>query len=356
MVPVIWLQGNFKSRHRRVYISITLFLEGKKHEPEGVGVDSFRFYQPLENNWYYVTDPLGFQSLQQYGRLIDYLIPFWYGVTWQGELNEQSDPRSLGLIRELNLPVLAIVHNYSSPAYSTLVHALLTDNNLRQTLINSILNMLRRTGYAGVNIDFEFVPPEDRPYLTRFMTELYQVLKPEGFLITISVPAELEDNPRHPFSGAFSYPELGAVSDQVYLLAYDEHFATPGPIASIGFVQQVLNYALSVIPRFKIRLGIPVYGYDWMEGVNFPETLSYRQAVERAREYGVTPRYDEAAQEWTYTYQVNGITHIVWFEDVRSFAAKMAVVRRENVPGIGVWRLGLEDSRIWAFLGPLQIN
>lgn len=28
-----------------------------------------------------------------------------------------------------------------------------------------------------------------------------------------SVPAELEDNPRHPFSGAFSYPDLARVSD-----------------------------------------------------------------------------------------------------------------------------------------------
>ncbi|RKO66644.1 glycosyl hydrolase family 18 protein [Desulfofundulus salinus] len=313
----------------------------------------FRYKQSFENNWYYVTDPLGFQSLQEHGRLITYLIPFWYGVTWEGGLADQSDPRSLDLIRRLNLPVLAIVHNYASPEYRTLIHALLTDDTLRRALVNSILNMLRRTRFAGVNIDFEFVPPEDRPYLTKFMTELYQVLKPERFLTTISVPAQLDDNPRHPFSGAFSYPELGVVSDQVYLLAYDEHFAMPGPIASIGFVQRVLTYALSVIPRIKIRLGIPVYGYDWTEGVNIPETLSYRQAIERAREQGVAPRYDEEAQEWTYTYQVDGETHIVWFEDARSFAAKLALVRRENLRGIGVWRLGLEDSRIWALVGTL---
>ncbi|HHW45076.1 MAG TPA: glycoside hydrolase [Desulfotomaculum sp.] len=313
-------------------------------------MNRWRYPGSFENNWYYVTDPPGFTGLQAHGRQITFLIPFWYGVTREGGLADQSDPRSLNLIRRLNLPVLAIIHNYASPQYRSLIHVLLTDDELRRTLINSIANMLRRTGYAGINIDFEFVPPEDRPFLTRFMTDLYRVLKPEGFLTTISVPAELEDNPRHPFSGAFSYPQLGAVSDQVYLLAYDEHFATPGPVASIGFVQRVLTYALTVIPREKIRLGMAVYGYDWAEGVPLPETLSYQQAVNRAAEHGVSPVYDQQAQEWTYTYREDGVGHTVWFEDARSFAAKMALVRREKLPGIGVWRLGLEDPRIWALI------
>gem|GEM_PF-4232414 len=44
----------------------------------------------------------------------------------------------------------------------------------------------------------------------------------------------------------------------MYVLAYDEHFARSGPVASIGFVRRVLDYALSVIPREKVRLGMAV--------------------------------------------------------------------------------------------------
>lgn len=305
----------------------------------------------MENNWYYVADRRGLASLRNHGAQIDYVIPFWFGVTETGALVDQSDAGGVEAIRRFNLPVLAIVHNYSSPRYGPLIHTLLTTNELRRNLVNSILDLMYRWGFAGVNVDFEFVPPADRPYMTSFMDELRRALQPDGFMTTISVPAELEDNPRHPFSGAFSYPDLANFSDQMYILAYDEHFAEPGPIASFGFVRRVLDYAVTAIPREKIRLGMAVYGYDWSVGVNIPQTLSYREAVDLAERVGATIRYDEVAQESTFSYVVADTAHVVWFEDRRSFSAKLGLVGAYDLPGIGVWRLGLEDPGVWDVLG-----
>ncbi|MEW5935921.1 MAG: glycosyl hydrolase family 18 protein, partial [Bacillota bacterium] len=177
----------------------------------------------MENNWFYVPDPPGLASLRAHGRRIDYVLPFWFGVREDGGLQDMSDAEGVAAIQGFGLPVLAIVHNYSSPSFGPLIHRLLTTDELRRVLVRSITEMLRSRGFAGVNIDFEFVPPGDRAALTLFMRELYAALRPLGFLTTISVPAELEDNPRHPFSGAFSYPDLAPVSDQMYVLAYDEH-------------------------------------------------------------------------------------------------------------------------------------
>lgn len=313
---------------------------------------TFKYF--LENNWYYVTEPGALASLQAHGKEITYLIPFWFGVTEQGALVDQSDAETLALARQLGLPILAIVHNYASRQYGPLIHRLLVNENLRRTLVANIQKMLLSRGFAGVNIDFEFVPPEDRPFLTAFMAELNHSLKPLGLLVTISVPPKLQDDPTHPFSGAFDYPALARYSDRVYVLAYDEHVAEPGPIASIGFVRSVLAYALSVIPREKIRLGMAVYGRDWSARTELPEELSYAEAIARAERYGAKIKYDIEAQESTYTYVENGVTHIVWFEDARSFAAKLNIVLQENIPGIGVWRLGLEDPRIWHLLREIR--
>jgi len=304
----------------------------------------------FENNWYYVTEPKAIVDLRNHGRNITYLVPFWFGVTEEGNIIDQSDADTLALVRQLGLPILAIVHNYASRQYGPLIHRLLTTENLRRTLVFNILNMLINKRFSGVNIDFEFVPPEDRPFMTIFMAELYQALKPYRLLVTISVPPELQDDPTHPFSGAFSYPALSRYSDEVYVLAYDEHVAEPGPIASIGFVQRVLAYALSVIPRMKIRLGMAVYGRDWSLRTKLPEVLAYEEAIARAVRHKAIIRYDNEAQESTYTYVENGVMHTVWFEDVRSFKAKLNIAVQEGIPGIGVWRLGLEDPRIWAFL------
>ncbi|MBP7330837.1 MAG: glycoside hydrolase [Firmicutes bacterium] len=304
---------------------------------------------PFENNWYYVTEPRAITSLINNGVNINALIPFWFGVTEQAGLIDQSDTNTLSITRQIGLPVIPIVHNFASPEYGPLIHRLLTNQYLRRSLVLNIYNMLISYGFPGVNIDFEFVPPEDRQFMTTFMTELSQVLKPAGLLVTISVPPELRDDPAHPFSGAFSYPDLAENSDQIYVLAYDEHVSQPGPIASIGFVRQVLSYALSVIPREKIRLGMAVYGRDWSENTILPMELSFNEAVNRAAQFGATIRFDEEAQEPTYTYTENGTQHIVWFENIKSFMTKIHLVLQNGIPGIGVWRLGLEDVRIWDF-------
>ncbi|MDD3652842.1 MAG: glycosyl hydrolase family 18 protein [Desulfotomaculaceae bacterium] len=301
----------------------------------------------FENNWYYVTTSDAKTALQMHGRKITYLVPFWFGVTETGGLVGQSDEETLTVARQFNLPILAIVHNFASPEYESLIHSILTNNYLRQNLVDSILTMLFKRRFIGVNIDFEFVPPEDRHYLNTFMAELYHTLKRYGFLVTISVPPELQDDPTHPFSGAFSYPTLSIYSDAMYVLAYDEHVAEPGPIASIGFVREVLSYSLSVIPRHKIRLGMAVYGRDWNLDNGLPTELSYAQAINLAASHNANIQYDENAQELTYTYVENGVPHRVWFHDVRSFHIRLNLARQLGIPGIAVWRLGLEDPRIW---------
>jgi len=304
----------------------------------------------MDNKWYFDIAPGSIADLQQHARDITTLIPFWYGVKEDGTLADMSSSEVKKIASDNNLPIYPIIHNYSDPKKSQLIHDLISTPHLRRTLISNIRNMLEVNNYPGVNIDFEFVPPEDRENLNIFIHDLYATLKPTGRTVTISVPAELTDNPRHPFSGAFQYSFIAQYADEVYILAYDEHFSQPGPISSIGFVTSVLNYAVTVIPPQKIWLGMAVYGYDWTQGVNYPRTLTYQQAVDLAKNLGVTIIYDQTAQESTYTYVLDGKVHSVWFEDSKSFSAKLSLVNSYKLSGIAVWRLGQEDLNIWNIL------
>ncbi|SHM78114.1 Spore germination protein YaaH [Caldanaerovirga acetigignens] len=312
-------------------------------------MNDFNCNKFLENNWYYVSTAQTLKALEIYARDIDFLIPFWYGITDKGTLVDQSQFEALLIARRNKLPIIPIVHNFSNPKMAGLIHEVLTSPNIRQKLIFSIETLLLTQNYAGVNIDFEFVPPEDRYYVNTFMEELYHRLSP-GFRVTISVPAQVEDNPHHPFSGAFDYNTISRFSDELYILAYDEHFSTPGPVASIGFVRRVVDYAITKIPRHKIKLGMAVYGYDWVETGGMPRTLSFQSAVNLARKYGATITYDDEVQESTFTYIADGVRHIVWFEDSRSFSAKLDLAICYNLGGIGVWRLGLEDPEVWGVI------
>jgi spore germination protein len=39
--------------------------------------------------------------------------------------------------------------------------------------------------------------------------------------------------------------------------------------------------------------------------------------------------------------------HVVWLEDARSVAARLAIVGKYGAAGIGTWRLGQEDPATW---------
>lgn len=307
------------------------------------------FLRLKNNNWYYISTSTALADLKAHIREIDCLLPFWYGITAQGTLIDWSQSEAIQIAKRNNVPILAMVHNYSDSQMSELVHELLIYPILRDNLINSIENMLKTQKYAGVNICFKFVPPADREALNIFMERLYKHLTP-GFMVTISVPAKTGDDPGHPFSGAFDYGALSVYSDGVFIMTHDEHFSKPAPLASIGFIHQVLDYAITRIPRNKIVLGIGIYGYEHASDGGMPRILSYYDAINLASRTGAHIIYDVNSQESTFTYYVGGTNHIVWFEDFRSFSSKIDLVNIYDLSGISVWRLGLEDRRDWTVI------
>ena len=51
-------------------------------------------------------------------------------------------------------------------------------------------------------------------------------------------------------------------------MTYDQQtrWTTPGPVAGWQWTIENLDYALAVVPKEKLSLGIPLYGYHWFTG------------------------------------------------------------------------------------------
>ncbi len=306
----------------------------------------------IESIWFYRTGPEGYQSLLANAEKIDVLVPFWYNITATGDIEGTAEDRVVALAKERRIPIYASVSNFKNNTYSPeLVHSVLANPEIRVKTIENIARLLKDKGYAGVNIDFEFVPPEDRIRFNTFMRDLYCYLNSMDFRVTISLPAKTMEDPNNTFSGAYDFAILSFFSDQVFVLSYDEHWygGEPGPIASIGWLRRVMGFALNRIPRMKLKMGIAVYGFDWPEN-GVATSLSYAQAVSLAQAQGVTIQYDPVAQAPHFTYVKDGVRHHVWFEDARSFQAKLELLRELNLPGFAAWRIGLEDSGVWKLL------
>jgi spore germination protein YaaH len=135
--------------------------------------------------------------------------------------------------------------------------------------------------------------------------------------------------------------------DRILVMAYDEHWSTsaPGPIASMGWCENVAAYALRTVGPEKLVMGLPFYGRSW--GNWNPNQAYIYPTVRRIREerkVGTVRRVRGGIP--TFTYQAPVIA-TVYYEDDYSLSARMEMYRALGVRAIGFWRVGQESPTVW---------
>ena len=284
--------------------------------------------------------------------LIDEVSPYWYTASpADGSLVVAPGGRDRSLIESAqaaDVLVIPTIHNVYNPDQ---ILPLFRDPARRQAHIGYILDEIRTYGFDGIDVDYEALPPDAREAYGAFMTELSAALHAEGKLLTVAVHAKTGD-----VDGAVAFQDwalLGQICDRVRVMTYDFHWqgSEPGPIAPLGWVKDVAEYARSVLPSAKIQLGIPFYAYDWAAGENARSVtwtevqvlIAEHQPVVNLQELDQAGPVEEA---W-FTYVVDGRTHTVWFASSRALEAKLDLIEDQDLGGMAIWRLGNEDPRNW---------
>ncbi|MDD4169706.1 MAG: glycosyl hydrolase family 18 protein [Desulfotomaculaceae bacterium] len=318
------------------------------------------FYVDREPN-----QPSSYSRLEASGSLISAVAPFWYKLSpqsgmdiWEQQSGGLATADKITVIeqaRQHNVQVLALVHNmlYDGKVDAKMVASqMLATPDSRQTFINQLEWLIKKYSFDGVNLDIENIYTWDRDKLSLLVKELYQQLDPQGYQVTVCVPAKTWDNRANTWSGPFDYKAIGRYAHHVVIMSYDEHgySSGPGPIASNGWVESVVKFAVQNIPPEKILLGVPGYGFDWQTGRTGPTYLSYSQAMDIAATRGASIRWDDAGKVPYFYYWDGGREHQVWFENASSLTYKLDLAKRYTLGGIAIWRLGMEDPQIWSVL------
>lgn len=114
-------------------------------------------------------------------------------------------------------------------------------------------------------------------------------------------------------------------------------------VAPIHKVRQVVEYALTKIPAEKINLGIPNYGYDWTlpyeRGSSKARTISNTEAIELAIANNAVIQFGQTSMSPFFRYELDGRTHEVWFEDVRSLKEKFSIIQEYGLRGADYWQI-----------------
>lgn len=307
----------------------------------------------------YITDmdEQGAAEVLKLGRHFTYLSPFMYSVREDGTLTALNDERVREAARMNDVAPLLVLTNFQNSSFdSDLAAMILRDPSVQDTLIANILDTMRMKRYSGLNIDFEYVYPEDREHYNDFLRKLVARLHPEGYTVSTALAPKESGDQQGLLYEAHDYTAHGEIVDFVIIMTYEWGWAggRPWAIAPINKMRDVLDYAVTVIPKDKIMMGIPLYGRDWRipwEQGTFARTVSPVEAVQLAVRYGATIQYHDTYQAPFFRYtDENGQEHEVWFEDARSMQAKYQLIKDYQLRGGSYWVLGSPFPQNWPVL------
>ena len=307
----------------------------------------FAFYNGL------TEQTKGYPYLKRYGSTIDQLAIFEVSIQNNGTILGRPSRRLIDEAHTMGMKVFLVVSNLTRQGQFSiaLMGRLVRDQDFANLVWQNIRNVLVDYRFDGVNLDLEKTAPADRPLFTQLIKTWSTMFKQANFIVTIDVPAKTSNDPLNAWRGAFDYKPIGQAVDEVILMTYEEHWSEsePGSVASIPWVTQVLDYAIANIPREKIYMGIPIYGYDWPQG-GTGRVIGYQRATELARRFGAPLQWNAIQRSTYFQYETRGVRHTVYFEDPRSLREKLELATQKGIRGVALWEMNLSYPSFWDVL------
>ncbi len=296
---------------------------------------------------------------------LSYLTVFTYGFREDGSLIVPDDERIIEIAKSYGVSPIMLLSTLTDEGVfnNTLSGRLFDSTELQDVLIEELINTAVKRGFEGIEIDFEFIPREDREGYVAFLRRLKEGLNEVGLPLFVALaPKTSKTQPGLLYEG-HDYAGIGEVADYVILMTYEwgYQFGPPLAVAPINNVEAVVAYAVSAIPPEKILLGVPNYGYDWtlpfIKGQSEATGLSTVAAFDIAYDKGAEIKFDEVAKAPYFNYfDGSGKEHVVWFENARSIQAKLDLIDKYSLGGISVWQIMRYFPQLYSLLGSEYTN
>ena len=258
------------------------------------------------------------------------------------------------------------------------LESFLNNPSAQKTLTSNLIQIVESDKIDGLNLDFEYDGEPDDKYKSEFtnfakeLTSTFRTQSPKTELSIDFFPLSIE-KPR-----LYDVASLAPLFDKVIVMSYDYYSGSSevaGPVAPIfGYiaspsadqtsyffdVNTTYNDYLKVVPKEKLIMGVPYYGWDYPVEDNttilskvlpqndqngYPEVISYGRARTNTNLKAENCQWDDTAKAtWCAYTDSNKIQREVWLEDNRSIEIKFDFAKTNNLGGIAIWTLGYDKD------------
>ena len=276
---------------------------------------------------------------------LTFFCPFSYSMTADGALIPIDDrPLVFSAYAANTAPMMTVTNIGSTGGFSgDIAHAVFTDEAVQNRVLDNILSTLREKRYYGINFNIEYIHPFDREGYNVFLRHAADMFHPLGYYLSTAIAPKTSDAQGGLLYEAHDYAAHGEYMDRVIVMTYEwgYTYSPPQAVSPVDRMHRVLEYAVTKIPAGKLLMGFSNYGYNW--------TLPWRQgeaasvissaaAADLAASVGAEVRYDAvAAAPYFYYTDPQERQHAVWYEDARSWQARLALAEEFDLAGISIW-------------------
>ena len=298
----------------------------------------------IQLGWQYNSTTAEFKKQVEQSE-VNTLVPRWFFLNSSMQITDHTDSALLTWASTTNREVWPLLGNRSN---AEMTHQMLSSSANRTSVVTQVTAYVKKYKLDGINVDFENVLPTDRAGMTAFVTSLAASLHTIGAVVSVDVSPDLGTD----WTEAFDYAKLGAVTDYMVLMGYEEHWngdPIAGSVASLPWVERALDTMLTDVVRAKVILALPLYTRDW-SAAN-PATGSWditlAEQGTRARAAGSVRQWNASLEQYVIGYSSNGLARYIWAEESRSLTAKVRMSTDRKIAGLAYWYMGGETADVW---------
>ncbi len=301
--------------------------------------------------------------------------PYWMGTAYKNldyslltdvsyfsyEVDPQTGlPKDLHYWKTTELVDSAHAHNCRVSLTVTLFsgHAdFFASSTSKQTLIDTVIGLIKYRNADGVNLDIEAVPSDQSGPLTAFVQDFCTQFHnefPDG-QVSLDLPAVN-------WNDKFNVAYMVNYVDLFLIMGYDYHWSgseeagpnspkNNGSIWSPYDVTRSINYYLDKgIPPEKLALAVPYYGRQWSTtGTSVPSATTGNSSAKiysdiRKEQDNYEYHWDVDASVPYHIFQENANWYQCWYDDEYSLGYKYDLVKMKNLAGIGIWALAYDGD------------